>query len=152
MAFNLGVKNQFFVDTSGKQSLDDSETATFVKLAAGISSVTPTPGDTTDNTAYYDGGGFANTDVTGLNYSLAFTGNRVNGDAAQDYISGLRFTTGDDRKVLLKHIDPLGNIDIALVTLSDIIDFGGDANAKQTFSFTANFDGAPQTTPATTAG
>lgn len=148
MSFKLNWQNQYEIDTKG--GLDPSATtgATFVPLSAGIQTITPASGDTTDNTPYYDGGGFSTTEVTGKNVSIAFSGNRVEGDAAQDFIAGLEFSVGDAVKTLLKWTRPDGSIITAQVTLNAIISSGGAANAKQTFSFTANFNGAPVVTPA----
>lgn len=143
MAFNLNYKNKFEIDTKGNLDPNSTTGAEFVPIAAGISTVTPAPGDTTDNTAYYNGGGFASTDVTGKNFSLAFSGNRVEGDAAQDYITSKEFSLGDDCKTLLRWTKSDGRVVVAQVTLSAITTSGGAANAKQTFSFTANFNGAP---------
>lgn len=147
----MGYKNNFFnkyeIDTHG--SLDPSTTtgATFVTLADGIATITPSAGDTTDNTAYYNGGGYAHTDVTGKNVSIAFAGNRVEGDAAQDFVASKAFSVGDDLKTLIRWTRVDGTVIVAQVTMSAITVSGGGANAKQTFSFTANFNGAPVITP-----
>lgn len=155
--FTLNVKNKFEIDTSGSIDPTDATSASWAQIAAGIEQVTPNPNDTTDNTAYYDGDGFASTDVTGKNYSLDFSGNRKEGDAAQDYIASKELLTGEDVKTLLRWTKTDGTEIIAQVTLSSIVTSGGNANAKQTFSFTANFNGAPVintsgTTTTTTAG
>lgn len=147
-SFKLNYQNKFDIDTTGTLDPHSTTGATFVALAAGIQTITPAAGDTTDNTPYYDGGGFANTDVTGKNFSIAFSGNRVEGDAAQDYIAGKEFSVGDDCKTLLRWTKPDGTVIVAQVTLNAITPSGGAANAKQTFSFTANFNGAPVVTPA----
>lgn len=147
MAFKLNYQNKFEIDTHG--SLDPASTtgATFVNLATGIQTITPAAGDQTENTPYYDGQGFSTTEVTGKNVSIAFSGNRVEGDAAQDFITGKQFSLGDDVKTLLRWTRSDGTIIVAQVTLSNIVVSGGAANAKQTFSFTANFNGAPVVTP-----
>jgi hypothetical protein len=150
MAFKLNYKNKFELETSGivDPALITTEApGTWATLAAGIQTATPAPGDTTDNTAYYNGGGFASTDVTGKNYSIAFAGHRVEGDAAQDFLVDKEFATGDDVKTLLRWTNPQGRVALVLVTWSAILSQGGDANAKQTFSTTANFNGAPTVTP-----
>ncbi|GER73438.1 phage tail tube protein [Weizmannia acidilactici] len=152
MAFNLNYKNKFEIDTKGNLDPNQIDGATFEPLAAGISSVTPSPGDTTDNTAYYDGDGFANTDVTGKNFSIAFSGNRVEGDAAQDYVASKEFAIGDDVKTLLRWTKSDGTVLVAQITMSAITTSGGNANAKQTFSFTANINGLPIVTAPTGSG
>lgn len=147
MAFKLNYQNKFEIDTKGSLDPTSTTSATFVTLAAGIQTITPAAGDTTDNTPYYDGNGYTTTEVTGKNVSIAFSGNRIDGDAAQDFVAGLEFAVGDSLKTLLRWTRPDGTVIIAQVTLNAIISSGGAANAKQTFSFTASFNGAPVVTP-----
>lgn len=146
MAFNLNFKNKFEIDTLGHTDPSQVADANWAELAAGINTVTPASGDTTDNTAYYDGNGFANTDITGKNYSLAFSGNRKEGDTAQDFVASKDFAVGDNAKTLLRWTRTDGTIIVGCVTLNAIVISGGAANAKQTFSFTANFNGLPDVT------
>lgn len=148
MAFKLNYQNVFEIDTKGSLDPTTLTSATFVPLAAGIQTVTPSHGDTTENVPYYDGGGFSSTEVTGKNISIAFAGARIEGDAAQEFIAGKEFSVGDNLKTLLRWTRADGTIIVAQVTINAIVASGGAANAKQTFSFTANFNGAPVVTPA----
>lgn len=144
--FPLNYKNRFDIDTSGLTDPSQAASASWARLASGINTFTPAGGDTTDNTPYLDGNGFTNTDVTGKNYSIAFSGNRLEGDAAQDFIASKDFLVGDDVKTLLRWTRPDGTVIIACITINAIVIAGGAANAKETFSFTANFNGAPTVT------
>ena len=63
---------------------------TYVKLAKGITSAVDSHNDSTDDTAYLDGGGYGNSDVIGKQYTLAVSGHRVLGNPVQDYIVGLQ--------------------------------------------------------------
>lgn len=146
MGFNLNFRNKFEIDTLGHTDPSQSSEASWAQLAAGINTVTPASGDTTDNTAYYDGNGFANTDITGKNYSLAFSGNRKEGDPAQDYVASKDFAVGDAAKTLLRWTRTDGTVIIGCITMNAIVISGGAANAKQTFSFTGNFNGLPNVT------
>lgn len=141
--FNMNYKNVFEIDTTGSQDPTDTTKATFAPLAAGISGVTPAANETDDNTAYYDGAGFTDTDVTGKRITLAFTGHRVIGDAAQDYVASKFLAIGQNLKTLGRWTDPAGNKIVSSVTLTAIVPMGGNANAKQTFSFTMSFNGKP---------
>ncbi|ASD31978.1 capsid protein [Lactiplantibacillus plantarum] len=141
--FKMNYKNIFEIDTTGSQDPKDTTKATFVPLAAGISGVTPAANETDDNTAYYDGAGFTDTDVTGKRITLAFTGHRVIGDAAQDYVASKFLAIGPNLKTLGRWTDTNGNVVISSVTLTAIVPMGGNANAKQTFSFTMSFNGKP---------
>lgn len=141
--FNMNYKNVFEIDTAGSQDPKDATKATFAPLAAGISGVTPAANETDDNTAYYDGAGFTDTDVTGKRITLAFTGHRVIGDAAQDYVASKFLAIGQNLKTLGRWTDTNGNVIVSSVTLTAIVPMGGNANAKQTFSFTMSFNGKP---------
>ncbi|MFX0552961.1 phage tail tube protein [Lactiplantibacillus plantarum] len=141
--FKMNYKNVFEIDTAGSQDPKDVTKATFVPLAAGISGVTPAANETDDNTAYYDGAGFTDTDVTGKRITLAFSGHRVIGDAAQDYVASKFLAIGESLKTLARWTDPDGNKIVSNVTITAIVPMGGNANAKQTFSFTLSFNGKP---------
>lgn len=141
--FKMNYKNVFEIDTTGSQDPKDTTKATFAPLAAGISGVTPAANETDDNTAYYDGAGFTDTDVTGKRITLAFSGHRVIGDAAQDYVASKFLAIGQNLKTLARWTDPDGNVIVANVTITAVVPMGGNANAKQTFSFTLSFNGKP---------
>jgi len=139
--FKMNYKNIFEIDTTGSQDPKNVEGAKFAPLAAGISGVTPAANETDDNTAYYDGAGFTDTDVTGKRITLAFSGHRVIGDAAQDYVASKFLAIGQNLKTLARWTDPDGNVIVANVTITAVVPMGGNANAKQTFSFTLSFNG-----------
>lgn len=141
--FTMNYKNVFEIDTAGGQDPTNTAAAKFAPLAAGISGVTPAANETDDNTAYYDGAGFTDTDVTGKRITLAFTGHRVIGDAAQDYVASKFLAIGQNLKTLGRWTDANGNVIVSSVTLTAIVPMGGNANAKQTFSFTMSFNGKP---------
>lgn len=142
--FTMNVKNKFEIDVAGNQDpAGDLTKANWARLAAGISGVTPAANETDDNTAYYDGDGFTDTDVTGKRITIAFTGHRVVGDAAQDYVASKFLAIGQNLKTLGRWTDTNGNVVVSSVTLTAIVPMGGNANAKQTFSFTMSFNGKP---------
>ncbi|MCP9357373.1 capsid protein [Liquorilactobacillus satsumensis] len=147
--FDLNYKNKYEIDTKGSMDPTSITGASFAPLAAGISQVTPSSNEKADTTEYYDGEGFGGSDVTGKRFQLAFTGNRKTGDAAQDYVASHELSVGDDLKTLLRWTDPQGNVVIGQVTMTAIVAAGGNAGAKQKFSFTAVFNGKPQFTAAT---
>ncbi|WP_353986603.1 phage tail tube protein [Lactiplantibacillus plantarum] len=145
--FTMNVKNKFEIDVAGNQDpTADSAKASWARLAAGISGVTPAANETDDSTAYYDGDGFTDTDVTGKRITIAFTGHRVVGDAAQDYVASKFLAIGQKLKTLARWTDQDGNVIVANVTITAVVPMGGNANAKQTFSFTLSFNGKPTMT------
>lgn len=146
--FNLNFKNKFEIDTKGGKDPSDVAGATFVPLAAGINNFTPTLNETTANDVYYDGEGYGSTDVTGKRLQLAYTGHRLEGDPAQDYIASHLLDLGDKLKTLARWTQADGSTVVGLVTISNIVTSGGSPGAKQTMSFTLAFNGKPVYTPA----
>ncbi|GAX06809.1 minor capsid protein [Secundilactobacillus pentosiphilus] len=145
--FDMNYLNKYYIDTNRGQNPDpkgdDVTKAKWAPLAAGINTVTPASSDTTDNTPYYDGDGFTDTDVTGKAITLAFSGNRVIGDPAQEFVSNHFLSIGANLKTLAKWVNPQGQTIYSNVTLTAIVPTGGAANVKQTFSFTMSFNGKP---------
>lgn len=146
--FNLNFKNKFEIDTKGGKDPSSITNATFVPLAAGINNFTPSLNETTANDVYYDGEGYGSTDVTGKRLQLAYTGHRLEGDAAQDYIVSHVLDIGDDLKTLARWTQPDGSTIVGQVTISNIVTSGGAPGTKQTLSFTLAFNGKPVYTPA----
>lgn len=141
--------NRIFIDTkpnvdnAGDVDLDDVTNGSWAWVASGITSQTPSANETTTNDAYYDGGGFTDTDVTGKQIQIAISGNRKVGDPAQDFVEKLFFKFGTSvktRVIWIKNNLPI----IAHCTISNIVPTGGNANAKQTFSFNIAFNGRPK--------
>lgn len=141
--------NRIFIDTkpvlddAGDVDLNDVTTGSWAWVASGINTQTPSANETTTNDAYYDGGGFTETDVTGKQIQLAVSGNRKVGDPAQDYVENLFFKFGTavkTRVIWIKNNTPI----ISACTISNIVPTGGAANAKQTFSFNIDFNGRPK--------
>ncbi|MBC6163296.1 capsid protein [Listeria booriae] len=124
-------------------------TAVWLPLAAGIQSVSPDSDETTDDTAYYDGGGSKEVTVTGITESYTATGHRKYGDKAQDLIAGKFRKTGDDRNLLFQIKQPDGITVAGLASVTEIKPFGGDAAEKGEFSAKISFKKVPEevTTP-----
>lgn len=144
----LNFKNKLEIDVSGNAEIDEVEDNNMAELAAGINTITPAAADTTDSTAYWDGEGFTDNEVTGKNITFALSGHRVFGDRAQDYVASKFISIGDELRTVARWTDSEGNTVEAVATLTAIVPFGGAANAKQTFSFTLSLNGKPVYTPA----
>lgn len=152
MAFDLNYLNKFEIDTKGNQDPANVDQAEFAALAAGITQATPALNETSDQTAYYDGQGFDSTDITGKRLSIAFTGNRKRGDAAQDYIVSTFLALGDDVKTLFRWTMTDGSVVMGQCSITAIVPSGGNANAKETLSFTIQFNNKPTFTVGTGNG
>ena len=127
-------------------------TWSYSALCAGIKSITPSVNEQNQQAFYMCGLGGANNEVTGIAPEYAVSGHRVIGDAAQDYIAGLRYKLGQDRKSSLKveiyDHETLVETIVADCTITDIVDFGGAATDLVPFSCTLRVNGIPTVTPA----
>lgn len=140
----LNVANQLYLDRSGIQDLSDITNGDWVRLAKGITDITPSAKEKSTATAYYDGGGYDTTEVTGKTIQLAVKGVRYFGDAGQDYVYSKTWSFGDAVKTRVLWINN-GDPVMSDCTLTAITPTGGSADASQTFSLTIAFDGAPVT-------
>lgn len=123
---------------------------TYAPLCAGITDMTPSVNEQNQQAWYMCGQGGANNEVTGIAPEYAINGHRVIGDAAQDYIAGLRYKLGQDRKSSFKveiydHTTLVETI-VADCTITDIVDFGGNATDLVPFSCTIRVNGIPTVT------
>lgn len=141
--FPLNYKNKYEICLEPDK---DDLTAEWAIIAGGISGVEPSVEDETDDTAYYDGGGFNAETVIGVKASLTFTGHRLYGDEAQDYVAGMVFEIGSARETKFRWTQPDGLQITGDVTVSGIKAGGGDANAKGEFEFKVAFNGKPTIT------
>lgn len=126
-------------------------TPNWVPIAKGVKSITPALNESVDQTAYYDGQGFSESEVIGAQYTLAVTCDRVNGDVAQDYILGLQFELGCSRKTQARFTNFQGDVKSGLVTIANITPPGGEPAAKGEWSFELHFKAKPTLTLGTTA-
>lgn len=127
---------------------------TYSPLCAGIKSCSTTINEQVQQAFYMCGHGGANNEVTGIAPEITITGDRIHGDAAQDYICGLRYKLGQDRQSSLKveiyDKETLIETIVADCTIIDIQDFGGDTTALVPFSCKIRINGIPTTTKAGT--
>ena len=136
--------NKFELDTNGGQDPKaDVEAAKWATIGEGILSITPASNETNDTQSFWVDKGFSTTDATGKRATFAITGQRVVGDPAQDYVAARFLAIGDALRTLARWTDQSGNVITSNVTLTAIVPFGGNANARQTFSFTLSFNGFP---------
>lgn len=141
--FPLNFENKYYLNTTPDKTGGQE---TWSPLAAGIQNVSWAGNEVIDQTQYYDGGGLASTEVTGGQWVASVSGHRVIGDAAQDFVFGLMLEYGKKRKTQLKWERPDGKTVTADVTIANIADAAGDANAKDSISFEIHCNGAPTKT------
>jgi hypothetical protein len=148
MAEEFSLNNRVLVEVD---STPLGASRTWLKLANGIMSAIESHNDSTDDTAYLPDGGYGNSDIIGKQYTVAITGHRVIGNPAQDYIVSLQGEFGDDAKTYIRYTKPNGYRTQARASVAEIVDSGGDANAKTDFSCNFKGCGAPTITQPTSA-
>jgi hypothetical protein len=126
-------------------------TATLARIGKGIVSFVGSNEETSDSTAYLDLNGFLETDVTGKQRIYTAAGHRYYGDAAQDYIASKSLALGSELRTNIEFYKQDGTKQTAAVTITELQEGGGDANAKMDFGFVLRCNGKPVETPPTAA-
>lgn len=129
----------------------EQQTPNYQPLCKGIKSITPRVNEQNQQAFYMCGNGGANNVVTGIAPEYDVSGDRVIGDAAQDYICSLRYMLGSGRdgSVKVELYDPAGVLIQTITadcTITDIVDFGSDATALVPFSCKIRINGIPTVT------
>ena len=135
--------NELYIGTAVSNS-----TWTYSKLCAGISGMTFAENEQNQQNFFLCGEGFADNDVTGVAPELVITGKRIVGDTAQDYIAGLQFKLGEERRSSVKIIAG-GKEIICGCTIGNISSFGGQTLDQNAFGCTIRFNGKPNVSDAT---
>ncbi|MBQ8708832.1 MAG: hypothetical protein IJ523_12160 [Succinivibrionaceae bacterium] len=130
-------KEKFYIGTS---KLNGSWV--YSPLCAGITNVDPSVNEQTQQYFFMCGNGGADNEVTGIAPQYNVSGRRIYGDVAQDYIAKLKYKLGDERKTSFKVVTDKETI-IADCTITDIVDFGGQATDNEPFSCTIRVNGLP---------
>ena len=120
---------------------------TYNRLCKGITGMTFTENEQNQQNFFLCGEGFADNDVTGAAPELVITGKRIVGDAAQDYIAGLQFKLGDERRGSVK-VTTGGKVITCDCTYGNITSFGGNTLDQNAFGVTIRFNGKPTVTDA----
>ena len=125
-------------------------TANYAVLGDGINNISEALNEVKQQMYYLINQGFGQTEVTGMHPSFTLTGNRLHGNAAQDYIFGLKYSMGSARKtdIKIKVANPEDSTEVfnqytASVTICDIQELSGATEAGSDISFTLEFNGAP---------
>lgn len=139
--FNLMNEHTFEILTAAP--------STYSLVAGGINNVEPSNNEELAQDKYLDGGGFGETDVIGAQLTLAFTGHRKYGNAAQDFIYSKSLSLGTSRRTTFRWTQPDGSVFTGDATIANINGPSGDAGAKGEISFEIHFNGEPTYTPPT---
>jgi len=117
----------------------------------GIENVSEAVGRIVNTYHFLEDAGFARSHATGAAPSFTFTGRRIAGDTAQDFIFGKKYSFGDDAEFSLKIVvttdpssTPATTTTITCdVTLADCQEYNGGTTDDSAISITLNLNGAP---------
>ena len=130
-----------------------SDKWTYAPLCAGIENLDEALNEQTQQFFFLCGQGYAHNEVTGMAPTFTFTGKRVYGDAAQDYIDSIKYETADKRKTSVQLVVEHAGKTVMTVTcdatITNIVTLGGgNAINVQPFNCTLSLNGKPIVTPA----
>ena len=132
-----------------------SETWTYAKLENGLDNVSEALNEVVQQYFFLNDKGFARNHVTGMAPTFTFTGRRVQGDDAQDYIFGNKYKLDTNRNssFQLKVTDKSGSAPKATTytvdcTICNIQEYSGASTDDSAISFELRFNGAPTTATA----
>ena len=127
-----------------------AEKPTWAILSRGITSITPSPNESTEDKDYYDGYGTPTTDVTSTQIQYEVEGDRCYGDPAQDFISSCALLTGEGRRTQFRHTAANGDVIEGDCTLLNLTPNSGqgEASALGAFACTVATAGLPKLTAA----
>lgn len=141
---DINYQYGFFVDIT-----PNAATPTYAEVSEGINNFEKTMNETVKSFNFLSGQGWGSTEVTGGQLQVKFTGDRVRGDAAQDFIydPARRYSFGDTRKTRFKITSPGGYAVTGQCTLAKVDSKGGDSDASTAITFEVHFNGKPVITP-----
>ena len=127
-----------------------SETWTYAKLENGLDNVSEALNEVVQQYFFLNDKGFARNHVTGMAPTFTFTGRRVQGDDAQDYIFGNKYKLDTNRNssFQLTVTDNSGSSPKVTTytvdcTICNIQEFSGASTDDSASSFEIRFNGAP---------
>lgn len=125
-------------------------TAAYETIGDGITNLSEALNEVKQQMYYLINKGFGQSEITAMHPAITFTGHRLHGDDAQDYIFGLKYSLGSARKtdIKIKVFDPEDPTDVFSqytvdVTIADIQELSGATENGSDISFTLEFNGAP---------
>ena len=120
---------------------------TYATLCKGIKGMSVNINENVVTEQYICGEGHAHNEVTGMAPQVQITGDRVEGDTAQDHIAGLQFKLGSER-VSSVRITTGGKVITCDCVVTDIVTFGGNSAELKPFNCNIRFNGKPSITNA----
>lgn len=125
---------------------------TYAALKDGIDNVAEALNEVVQQYFFLNGNGFAQNHVTGMAPTFTFTGRRVLGDTAQEFIFGNKYKLDTYRQssIKLEYTNGAGKaVTITCdCTICNMQEFSGATTDDAAISFEVRFDGAPTVTVA----
>ena len=123
-------------------------TWTYSVLGAGIENLSEALNEVVNQYQFLSDGGYARNHVTGMAPAVTFTGRRVMGDAAQNYIFSQKYALDVNRQssFTLSYVDAEGATTTITVdcTICNIQEWSGATTEDSAISFEVRFDGKPE--------
>lgn len=119
---------------------------TYAELADGIENITEALNEQVQQYFFLSDDGFGKNHITGMAPAFTFTGRRIFGDAAQDYIFGKKYALNGDRRSSFKFVWSDGTNTSSMTcdcTIASVQEFSGSANEDCAISFEIRLDGKP---------
>ncbi|MBU9711062.1 phage tail tube protein [Evansella tamaricis] len=131
----------------------NGESTTFEPIADGIEDFNAPDNEEIQQLFFLKDKGYASTFVTGDQLTYEFSGKRIKGDAALDYITGLKGKPlGKNRSTTFKVTNPDGATMSGPATITNIQTNEGAANELSSISFQIHINGMPEFTDAPAQG
>lgn len=141
------LRGHFVQDYESGQKEPGTE---WLELAKYISTIGDDTQEETEDTAFYDGDGTPETDVTSVAGAYTPEGFYDPEDPAQALIASKKYKVGDGRKIWHKVVSADGKKEwVGRATVTNIVAGAGDASAYETFSCNIRFDSLPKETDLT---
>lgn len=129
------------------------EPTDWLEVAKWITDISDDTQEETEETAYYDGDGTPESEVTSVAGAYSFEGTHDPEDPAQALIAGLKYKTGDGRKVWHKVVSAdEAEQTVGVATVTAIVAGSGPAGEYEAFSCNIRYDQTPEISPVTPEG
>jgi hypothetical protein len=122
----------------------------WLELAKWITTIGDDTQEETEDIAYYDGDGTPENEITSVAGAYTPEGTYDPEDPAQALIAGLKYKTGEGRKIWHRVVSADGKLEwVGRATVSSIVAGAGDASEYEAFSCNIRFDTLPKETDLT---
>ena len=115
---------------------------TYADLQEGIDNISEALNEVVQQYQFLSDKGFAKNHVTGMAPSVTFTGRRVRGDSAQDFIFGAKYGLDTNRQSSFKMTNGTQVVTVDC-TICNIQEISGASTDDSAISFEVRFDGKP---------